>query len=219
MFRAIFFDLDQTLVDRSATFAAYLAKAYRDLALAERGVVEADFYLAIHRWDDNGYRAKPDTFQRAMSDLGSPELAEPLLAHFKPNYGHDARLFTGVKATLDVLKQQWPLALISNGRSLGQATKLKVTGIADRFQEILVSETEAIKKPDPEIYLRACERMSLQPEQVLFVGDHPVNDVQVPTELGMKAVWVENETYQPPQRAWAVVQSVVELPALLAADG
>ena len=33
-----------------------------------------------------------------------------------------------------------------------------------------------VEKPDPAIFLRACERLGTQPEETLMVGDHPVAD-------------------------------------------
>ena len=55
---------------------------------------------------------------------------------------------------------------------------------------ILVSEKEGIRKPDPEIFWRAASRLSLKPEDCLFVGDNPVADILGATDAGMQAIWV-----------------------------
>jgi len=214
MTQAIFFDLDQTLLDRARTFQSYLAHLYADV-VAPLNVAAESFYAEIHRWDDNGYRDKLETFALTVDQLAMSASAEQLFAHFRKNYGQDAVLFDGVTETLDYLKRKYPLALISNGRTKGQQKKLDITGIGHFFDQILISEAEGIKKPEPELYLRACQKMKVAPGDVIFVGDHPTNDIEAPKKLGMRAIWVRNDVYDPPIDHDGIVQSVAELPDLL----
>lgn len=44
-------------------------------------------------------------------------------------------------------------------------------GVADLIDEVLMSYVEGVIKPDPKLFLRACERLEVQPEQALMVGD------------------------------------------------
>lgn len=211
MIKALFLDLDQTLVDRRHTFQAYLSRQFSDLRLDRAGLTADDYYAAVHRWDDNGYRDKHDTFSRAIQELGLSLGPDLLMTHFKREYGQDARLFPGVYHWLESMAARWPLVLISNGRRDGQQVKLNVTGISPFFSRVLISGAEGIKKPDPEIYQRGCRALDVAPEEVLFVGDHPHNDVEVPIRLGMQAVWVRNPVYTQPAQCSAIVDSVTEL--------
>ncbi|WP_196161602.1 HAD family hydrolase [Reinekea sp. G2M2-21] len=214
MTQAIFFDLDQTLLDRARTFQSYLAHLYTDV-VAPLNVPAESFYTEIHRWDDNGYRDKLETFALTIEHLSLSVTAEQLFAHFRKNYGHDAVLFDGVAEVLGLLKRNYPLALITNGRTKGQQKKLDITGIGHFFDHVLISEAEGIKKPEPELYLRACQKMNVAPGDVIFVGDHPTNDIAAPKKLGMRAIWVRNEVYAPPIDHDGIIQSVAELPTLL----
>ena len=72
MLKALFLDLDQTLLDRAQTFQRYLARQFSDLELSQYGVSDTEYFAAVHRWDDNGYRDKQDTFDRAIADLQLP---------------------------------------------------------------------------------------------------------------------------------------------------
>ena len=67
--KAVFLDLDQTLVDRTHTFQSYLQQQYADLQIAQSGVMASDYFAAVHQWDDNGYRDKTETFQRVVDQL------------------------------------------------------------------------------------------------------------------------------------------------------
>ncbi|MFT4109859.1 HAD-IA family hydrolase [Propionicimonas sp.] len=57
-------------------------------------------------------------------------------------------------------------------------------GILDRFADIVVSGSEGIVKPDPAIFLLACERLGVEPAAAVFVDDSPAN-VEAATALGL----------------------------------
>ncbi|MEV6233775.1 HAD-IA family hydrolase [Saccharopolyspora shandongensis] len=44
-------------------------------------------------------------------------------------------------------------------------------GVAGYVDEFLLSYLEGVIKPDPKIFLRACERLGVAPEEALMVGD------------------------------------------------
>jgi putative hydrolase of the HAD superfamily len=215
MIKALLLDLDQTLLDRTATFRAYLERQYDDLNLSEQNVTKMEYFAEVDRWDDNGYRDKLDTFSRTAENLNFSLPPKELMAHFKTEYGQDAQLFPGVESCLQQWSQRLPLALVTNGRTDGQSSKLKVTGIEDYFSAIVISESVGIKKPDPEIYFTACRALAVEPGQVVFVGDHPKNDVEVPASLGMKGIWVRNEVYAPPVVHHGILESVTDLESLI----
>ncbi|GAA3314664.1 hypothetical protein GCM10020331_007770 [Ectobacillus funiculus] len=48
---------------------------------------------------------------------------------------------------------------------------------------------KGLKKPQAEIFLRALERLDVSPEESVYVGDHPENDVIAARNVGMNAVW------------------------------
>jgi len=55
------------------------------------------------------------------------------------------------------------------------------------------SETLAVYKPDPEFYLSILRRIGMGPDDVLYVGDSPVEDVWGPGCIGIKSVWVNRK--------------------------
>lgn len=98
--------------------------------------------------------------------------------------------FPGLIRMLDELKgKSFSLGMITNGKGQFQLDNIQVLGIESYFDAILISEWEGMKKPDPEIFHRALEKLDLLPEECLFVGDHPVNDVKAAQSVGMKGIW------------------------------
>jgi len=57
-------------------------------------------------------------------------------------------------------------------------------GFLALFDDILVSGQEALAKPDPAIFERALARFELEPREVVFIDDLPVN-VEAAEALGM----------------------------------
>ena len=82
------------------------------------------------------------------------------------------------------------MAVISNadGRVEGL---IEGAGIRDRFEFVMDSELEGVEKPDPEIFLRGCRRMGVDPSESLYVGDlYPV-DVLGSRNAGLHAVLLD----------------------------
>jgi putative hydrolase of the HAD superfamily len=209
--KALIFDLDQTLVDRNKTFLLLLKKQYERNNLC-RWVESLDEYLqVVSRYDENGYNDKMNTFESVADALNIGLSGQVLFDDFTDNYGDEVFLFDQVHETLAQLQTNYKLGLITNGRSIGQNRKIDYTGIRDYFDTILISESEGVKKPDPVIYQRCLTRLEVSVNEAVYIGDHPINDIAAPMSIGLKAIWVENMNYAPPENCTATVQSVSEL--------
>ncbi|NOV02217.1 HAD family hydrolase [Paenibacillus planticolens] len=61
---------------------------------------------------------------------------------------------------------------------------------------VLVSEIEGLRKPDPEIFLRALNNLGVQPNEAAYIGDHPENDVGASRRVGMKGIWKKDAYFE-----------------------
>ena len=57
-----------------------------------------------------------------------------------------------------------------------------------RFTTLLVSGDVGVHKPDPRIFEIAAEKLGLKTEECVYVGDHPINDIQGALDSGMSAI-------------------------------
>jgi putative hydrolase of the HAD superfamily len=71
---------------------------------------------------------------------------------------------------LPALKKRYKLAVINNGNSLADKYWRKKFNFSI-FDEFIVSAKIGIKKPDPRIYLLACKKLKVKPENCLFLDD------------------------------------------------
>ena len=59
-----------------------------------------------------------------------------------------------------------------------------------RFDVVVDSETAGYYKPDPRIFQRACDALSVPAGEAVMVGDTPETDVQGARRAGLRAVWL-----------------------------
>lgn len=67
---------------------------------------------------------------------------------------------------------------------------LAAEGVAERVDAIIFSSEVGRRKPAPEIYRSALEKLGVEAENALFVGDRAREDVQGPAALGMRTCLV-----------------------------
>ena len=92
----------------------------------------------------------------------------------------DALRGRGIKT--GVVANSWP----DTGRVL--RADAVAFGLADRLDVLVFSEEVGALKPQPEIFLYARDRLGVEPENAIFVGDRLDTDVQGAARVGMTTV-------------------------------
>jgi putative hydrolase of the HAD superfamily len=103
----------------------------------------------------------------------------------------ELRPFPDVIAALRRLsKTRLRLGIVSAGLQAKQAEKLIRLGVYRFFrpEAIFISEQIGIGKPNPKLWLTACTSMGVEPAEVMYVGDNPVQDIDPCNGLGMVTV-------------------------------
>lgn len=106
------------------------------------------------------------------------------------------------------------LGIISNGNTEQQTKKLYQTGIAGRFDIVIISEDVKVSKPNPDIFLSACRRAGVEARQCSYVGDSLQNDALAAEAVGMKGIWLNREELSNRQIAMTAIKSLDELVAV-----
>jgi hypothetical protein len=81
------------------------------------------------------------------------------------------------------------LGVLSNASSL-HAEVVRRLGLDALLDAQVYSCDEGRAKPDPALYLTACERLGADPHRVAMIGDSPVADVAAPGKLGIRSLRV-----------------------------
>ena len=82
--------------------------------------------------------------------------------------------------------------IITSGLQQKQADKLLRLELYEYFTPtaIFISDQIGISKPNPKLYQRACDEVGVQPKETMYVGDHPLQDIDPANALGMVTVHV-----------------------------
>lgn len=216
--RAVVFDLDETLLDRTATIEAWLDRAHAGL-LAGSGVTRERFGAAFHALDDHGHGCtdKRELFARLVAELGVDVDPVALFGSFHVDAWREPRCFPGAHDVLRTLRARGlKLGIITNGGMPGQANKIRNAGLDELVDAWLVSSAFGCAKPDPRIFAAMAERLGVAPAGCLMIGDHPRCDVLGARAAGWQAIWTPRWLAWPPdEREPMQVDAVRELPRIV----
>jgi len=179
------FDAEGTLVtpDFSETIwheaipALYALKKGLDLAQAKKCITEEYEKIGVHRleWYDIEYWFN-------CLDLGS---SEPVIQSCLKKIAH----YPEVIEVLSSLASEYPL-IVASGTPLKLLDYL-LRDIKRYFVRIFSSISDYRQVKTPDFYLKLCEEMSVEPSQVIHVGDSWQFDFLNATQAGMNALYVD----------------------------
>ena len=126
-------------------------------------------------------------------------------------YGYESRVFSVYDDTVDgleMLKERGvTVAALSNwDYSLHRVVEL--LEIRPYFKEVIASLEEGVEKPEPELFQIMLEWLGASPDEVLHVGDHPVDDVRGALNVGMRAALLERLDSPAAQEAYPYLPNV-----------
>lgn len=236
MIRAILFDLDDTLfAHRKAVEDGVVAhlRAQDDLPQRDHAS-EAARWTALEEKHYSRYLAGELDYlgQRhaRARDFMAPygiEFADNLAAElWFDDYLHSYRaawtLHDDALPALAALRDGGArLGIITNGVTHFQQPKLDVLGLTPWFEHVVTSGDFGAVKPDPSIFLHACEVFGVSPDEAVYVGDRLHTDALGAVAAGLTGVWLARNGASDADAAEAasagvtVIQTLADLPPAL----
>ena len=86
-------------------------------------------------------------------------------------------LYPYVREVLDVLRERYPLALVTDAQSAYARGELHKAGLLGYFDPIVVSGDHGYRKPDRRLFQSALDGMKVAAENVLYVGNDMHRDI------------------------------------------
>ncbi len=217
LIKAVLFDFDRTLLDRDASVSIFVATQYERLKASLSHIPKERYISRFIELDDRGYVWKDKVYTQLVDDFMIKGVSgEQLLEDYESEFHKSCIPYPNLLEMLEQLKRaQVQTGIITNGHGEFQLRNIQALGIDDYVNVILISEWEGIKKPDPEIFLRALARLGVRGEEAMYIGDHPINDVQASRRVGMKAVWKTDSQWEAPKEADGTISDLLDIPDLL----
>jgi len=194
--RAICFDLDNTLWDiepvlmrAERILADWLERRYPRIPERFSASDIAEMRASLLREQPQQAHDLSYLRRETIARLAVAAGYERDMAHEAFALWHAARNqlepYADVIPALEKLGRRYRLATLTNGNA-----DLSVIGLAHHFEVTLNAGALGCAKPDVRAYERLAESLTLQPAEILFVGDEPHADVVGPRAAGMQTVWV-----------------------------
>ncbi|KRF03315.1 hypothetical protein ASG89_22990 [Paenibacillus sp. Soil766] len=192
--RAILFDLDETLTDRSQSLMKYSYAFMESFHNHLNTISTEEVYQLFKIADGNGYRSREEVFALLTKELPwaqNPPESFRISEHWASTFPRCSVATTGMYKVLEQLKSHGiKLGIITNGGSFSQNRKIDALGIREYLSTIIISESVNVKKPDEKIFAIALEEINMCASDTWYIGDHPVNDILGAASAGLTPVWI-----------------------------
>ena len=138
------------------------------------------------------------------------ELAAGAFAEFL-DWRHRIEFFPNALAVLEELAGSYTLAALTNGNANFERLGL------DRFFSFGYCAADVgASKPHPAMFERAIAHAGVAAHEAVHVGDHPVDDVQGATGVGMASIWVCADRDDEDPGATRTVGNLADVPRAIA---
>ena len=189
--KAVFFDFDDTLQSRKAAYRLYCERFLDRYFPRDDREERKNKLYEMEALVDGGYKDREVYFPeliRLWKWKNHPPLQE-LCDSFNNEYGKRVVMLNGAVETVKELKRRgYILGMITNGVSTLQNMKLDTAGIRGLFDVCVVSGDIGIYKPEPGIFEEALRLAGVDAGEAVYIGDHPVNDVEGALGAGMNVI-------------------------------
>jgi putative hydrolase of the HAD superfamily len=137
--------------------------------------------------------ARRERFRRLLEGAGAvvdDSLAQRAAVAYRDCYVQSWREVAGATALLDALRERdVRVGVVTNNLAKEQMAKLAFCGLDGRVDAVVISEEAGVTKPDPRIFGLALERLGVERDRVVMLGDSWEVDVRGAVAAGIRAVW------------------------------
>lgn len=143
-----------------------------------------------------------DTWHKAGMGLIDDEVAFEEMAQ---NHSVDSKtirewLFSKRKPNEEVLelisklKPEVKTGIVSNSLKTIFHTFMNQYNLKDKFDALIISSEEQVKKPDEEIFRKVCHKLDVESEECMFI-DNDWEHIEAAEKLGMKGLLFSNASH------------------------
>lgn len=212
-YKAIVFDVSDTLVEYSPNYAQIYGDRLRSLGF-EISKEKANEISKTVNWTigEQNHREQYGAPHMSEEDLNvlldeaalscvtdksdrNPQYLDQLKKVQIPK--QELSIISDVIRVLDNLTCKYRLAIVSNHYPW-LMDYLKACGLAPYFESIVISDIVGVAKPDSRIMQIALDELSLHAKDYIYIGDQPM-DVLCSKQIGMDCAWIAPEDYVLPE--------------------
>jgi HAD superfamily hydrolase (TIGR01509 family) len=191
----LIFDVDGVIADTEAVNARASIKIFADL-LGVEGVVRKDFEAGLGRGAEEYVKAGAKAHGLKLTEEQIKKVTQARQEYFLEILSREPLPpFPGVLELMDkaMQREDFRLAIATSGTLEKSRAVLEAAKVPYQKMVYINGDHVKNKKPDPELFLLAAERMGIAPANCVVIEDAP-NGVQAAKAAGAKCIAVTNST-------------------------
>jgi len=193
-YRAVIFDLFGTIVGGFAASSAGYQEQFADALGLPRDELSRHWRRLTERRTLGEYQTVEESIEHVCGLLGAKVSAEQMMEAVEIRLRltrHALTPKTDAVATFAQLKADGCKIGVLSNCSIEIPIVWPETEFAEWFQATVFSSREGIKKPAPQIYHLACERLGVEPDECLYVADGENFELSAAAQVGMHPVLIK----------------------------
>jgi YjjG family noncanonical pyrimidine nucleotidase len=197
-YQYLLIDNDNTLMDFNAAERKALADTLTawgipaDDATCQRyHEINDALWKALERGETTQKLLKVERFRQLLAYLGREEhVAADIAADYATRLGDHADLLPGAADFIHAVHGKMKIALVSNGVSAIQRSRLALCPLTPLFDAIVISEEVGVAKPDPKLIEVALEMLGCTDKaQAVMMGDSASADIGAAVNAGVDSIF------------------------------
>ena len=191
----LIFDVDGVIADTEAVNSRASIKVFADLFGIE-GVVREDFEAGLGRGAEEYVKAAARVHGLELTDEQVEQATQLRQDYFLKILNEEPLPpFPGVLELMDkaMQRENFRVAIATSGTLEKSRAVLNAVGVPYQKMVYINGNDVKHKKPDPELFLIAAERIGIAPAHCVVIEDAP-NGVQAAKAAGAKCIAVTNST-------------------------
>lgn len=196
MYKAIFFDIDDTLLNFSVANRSAFVKSFGQFNLQHDDLTYSTYKNINHQlWEKQklgqitvqnviDYRFK-ELFLALNIELDHDHFRDT----FQGNLAKEHTLEDGATEAIQYLSQKYKLFAASNSFLNQQKSRLDLAGLLSHFSDLYISDDIGYEKPDQRFFETCLRRSNIAKEEVLFIGDSLEADMKGAASCEISTCW------------------------------
>ncbi|MCH5299039.1 MAG: YjjG family noncanonical pyrimidine nucleotidase [Ruminococcus sp.] len=231
MIKAVFMDIDNTILDFDAYVKDAMRTGFEKFALKKYEEWMFDEFLRINTglWKqiEDGVitfeKLKKIRWNLIFKELGIDFDGVVFEDYFRRFLFDSAIPIDGAEETLKYLSEKYIVCAASNGPYKQQANRIKTSGLGEYFTELFISEAVGAQKPSKLFFdfgikiLNNNSNNEIKPYEIIMIGDSLTSDMKGGIDSGMKVCWFNRKKQPTPDNLKLdyIVKSLEEIKDIL----
>lgn len=196
MIKAVFIDVDDTLLDFRACAKQAMQKTMREFNMVYEEPMFPVFLKinnALWRAIERGELTREGLWEirwnKIFADLGIVADGPSFESAFHEKLAVSAVEVKGAREIMAFLASRYRVFVTTNAPHYQQVTRLTTAGMIDYVERVFTSEEIGVSKPSRQFFEACFADIDVLPEETVIIGDSLTADIRGGRDFGMKTCW------------------------------